>query len=587
MKTTDGPISRGDDAPTEEISTGDRDPFDRLAEEFAERCRRGEAPSIAEYEARFPDDAEKVRGLLGAVAMMEQLRRGSRQARDLPDRLGEYRVLRELGRGGMGVVYEAVQESLGRHVAVKAIHHVHLDPKRLGRFQREAQAVARLHHTNIVPIFGVGEHEGLPYYVMQSIRGEGLDALLDRWRGGGSAVAPGRWRLAAGVAIQAAEALHYAHEQGVLHRDIKPSNLLVDEQGTIWITDFGLAKLVGRDDLTASGDVIGTLRYIAPESLRGESDRRGDVYSLGLTLYELITLNSPFGELGPSELIRRVGEGHLPPPRRLVPVIPADLETIVLKSTAREPADRYPTASAMADDLRRFLEDRPIHARRSTPFERAWRWSRRNRAVAAMAAAVAGSLLLAAVVGWIGYARTAAALDRASGSLSEARAATRRSDENVALSLEAFGELFEKLAPNVSLTLPPLGLGRLGPGGGVGPGPPGEFGSGDRGPGMRSPGGRGPAGRNRPGDGPPDEFGPRGGPGGPGSGPPGGRGPGGDDGPPRRGVPAVDLPLLQTVLSFYDRFARQNRNATSGRLQGEAALAYGKSRRPPCQARPG
>ena len=160
-----------------------------MAEEFAERCRRGESPSIGEYEARFPEHAEKIRKLLPTVAMMEQFRpapTGKRaepsRPRPMPERLGEFRILRELGRGGMGVVYEAVQESLGRHVALKVIHHVHLDARRLQRFQREAQAVAQLHHTNIVPIFGVGEHEGLPYYAMQYIRGSGLDALLETWR---------------------------------------------------------------------------------------------------------------------------------------------------------------------------------------------------------------------------------------------------------------------------------------------------------------------------------------------------------------------------------------------------------------------
>ena len=286
--------------------------MDRAAEEFADRCRKGESPSIAEYEARFPGEAGRVRRLLEAVAMMEQLRRGSRQARSLPERLGEFRVLRELGRGGMGVVYEAVQESLGRHVAVKAMHHLHLDPKRLQRFRREARAVAQLHHTNIVPIFGVGEHDGLPYYV------------------------------------------------------------------------------------------------------RGQSDRRSDIFSLGLTLYELITLSTPHGELSPSELLRRVGEGSPTPPRRLVPTIPLDLETIVLKAIAPEPGHRYQSAAELAEDLGNFLEDRPIRARRATPIERALRWSRRNRAVAAWAAAAAASLLLAAVAGWVGFANVSRALERES-----------------------------------------------------------------------------------------------------------------------------------------------------------------------------
>src|SRR4051812_4261281 len=371
------------------------DSFDRLAEEFAELCRRGEAPSIAEYETRHPEHAERIRRLLPTVAMVEQLKRGARARREaeadrpLPERLGEFRVVRELGRGGMGVVYEAVQESLGRHVALKVVHHVHLDARRLQRFRREAQAVAQLHHTNIVPIFGVGEHEGLPYYAMQYIRGHGLDVFLQGWRDDRSSRHDDRARFVAGLGKQAAEALQYAHEQGILPRDIKPANLLVDEHGALWITDFGLAKLVGHEDLTASGDVVGTLRYLAPEALRGETGPRSDVYSLGLTLYELLTLTPPFGELSASELLRRVSEGQPTRPRKLTPDLPRDLETIVLKAIAREPGHRYPTAGALADDLRRYLEDRPIRARRAGPLERAWRGSRRNRATAALAAAAA------------------------------------------------------------------------------------------------------------------------------------------------------------------------------------------------------
>ncbi len=248
-----------------------RDSFEQLAEEFAVGCRNGESHSISEYEKRYPEHAEKIRKLLPTVALLEQLKRAAQrergddaQAQSLPERLGEFHVLRELGRGGMGVVYEAVQESLGRHVALKVVYHVHLNAKRLERFRREAQAVARLHHTNIVPIFGVGDHEGLPYYVMQYIKGTGLDDLVTTWRNEAARQDAARWRFVARVGVQAALALDYAHAQGVLHRDIKPSNLLIDEQQTIWITDFGLAKLTGEDDLTASGDIVGTLRYLAP-----------------------------------------------------------------------------------------------------------------------------------------------------------------------------------------------------------------------------------------------------------------------------------------------------------------------------------
>lgn len=551
------------------IEGWDCDSLDRLAEEFAARCRNGESPSIAEYEARYPDAAPRVRNLLEAVAMMEQLRRDSRRTHPLPERFGEFRIIRELGRGGMGVVYEAAQESLGRHVAVKAIHHVQMDAKRLQRFRLETQAIARLHHTNIVPIFGVGEHEGLPYYAMQYIQGSSLEVLLNTWREGKAPRSEKRWRMVAELGVQAAEALQYAHEQGVLHRDIKPANLLVDELRTVWITDFGLAKLVGGEDLTASGDVIGTLRYLAPEALHGKTDARSDVYSLGLTLYELLTLSVPFGDLSPSELLRQVRDGTLTLPRRLDPSIPRDLETIVLKAIAREPAHRYQTAGELASDLRHFLEDRPIHARRVTAIERAWRWSRRNRAIAALIATAAALLLVASALGWIGYVGATNALARETGLLKETEAANRRAEANVALSLEVFGDLFEKLAPTDQVASPPLGLlGRRRPRGPEGPG-------------------SGPGRGRRPMDEPfGGGFGRRGGG-------PGGFGPPPDDEPggPRRGAPGPpdevmgrfrprgsesDTSLLESVLTFYDRFARQNAQAKNPKLQGEAAWAYRK-----------
>ncbi len=352
-ETAPGPRKPEPDGGSEETDSGDfevRETVDRLAEEFAERCRRGENPSIREYEARHPEYADAIGRLLPTVAVMEGLKHATTRDRHdepapaIPERLGEFRVVRERGRGGMGIVYEAVQESLGRHVALKVVHRVSLDTRRLRRFRRETEAIAQLHHTNIVPIFGVGEQDGLPFYVMQLIRGRGLDALLKEWQAGGPPPAEGRWRFAARVGKQAAEALQYAHQQGILHRDVKPANLLIDEQQTVWITDFSLAKLAGQDDLTASGDVIGTLRYLAPEGLRGEASPRSDVYGLGLTLYELLTLSPPFGVLSPSELLRHVGEMQPTRPRQLDPSIPRDLETIVLKAIAKEPGHRYESA---------------------------------------------------------------------------------------------------------------------------------------------------------------------------------------------------------------------------------------------------
>ena len=183
--------------------------------------------------------------------------------------------------------------------------------------------------------------------------------------------------------------MSHAHGQGVLHRDIKPSNLLIDQQGTVWVVDFGLAKPDGGDDLSATRDVVGTIRYMAPERFDGRSDRRGDVYSLGVTLYELLTLRPAFAAADQARLVREVMESSPPPPRTIDRRVPRDLETIVLKAMAKEPSARYATAGALAEDLRRFLEDRTILARRSTAIERSWRWCRRNPAVAALLTSVA------------------------------------------------------------------------------------------------------------------------------------------------------------------------------------------------------
>jgi serine/threonine-protein kinase len=207
------------------------------------------------------------------------------------------------------------------------------------------------------------------------------------------------WLSVARIGIQVAEALDYAHAQGILHRDIKPSNLLLDTKGTIWVTDFGLAKASTEgDNLTHTGDIVGTLRYMAPERFNGVSDTRGDIYSLGLTLYEMVTERPAFEESDRGKLIKQVTGTSPPSPRKINSSIPRDLETIVLKATDREPARRYPTARALADDLKRFVDDKPIHARQASPAERLWRWCRRNPVVAGLSAAIL-TLLVALAVG--------------------------------------------------------------------------------------------------------------------------------------------------------------------------------------------
>ncbi len=305
---------------------------------------------------------------------------------------GEFRIVREIGRGGMGVVCEAFQGSLNRHVAIKFLPA----QGNLARFQREAKAAGRLHHTNIVPVFGVGEHEGRAYYVMQYIAGRGLDGVLHERTSQGKGFTS---REVAQAGVQVAEALAYAHSQGVIHRDVKPSNLLMDDKGTVWVADFGLAH----DDsdtmtLTETGDLLGTLRYLAPERLNGPGDSRLDIYGLGVSLYELACRRPAYAETDRAALIHRVMHQEPPPPRQIEPKIAPDLETIILKAMARDPNLRYATAGALAEDLRRFLEDRPILARRASVLERATRWARRNKSVASLLAA----LLLVFLAGFAG-----------------------------------------------------------------------------------------------------------------------------------------------------------------------------------------
>ena len=261
------------------------------------------------------------------------------------------------------------------------------------------------------------------------------------------------WRSVARLGIQVADALHYAHQQGTLHRDIKPANLLLDNRGMVWITDFGLAKLGDLEDLTHSGDMVGTLRYMAPEQFEGKADARSDIYNLGLTLYELLTLRAAFDQQDRHRLIRQMTQEEPPRPRKLNPAIPLDLETIVVKAMAGDPGHRYQTAGQLAADLRCFLEDRPIRARRITPAGRLWRWCRRNRAVAALAGTALTLLVAVAVVASVGYfitqrALTRADLDRrrAEDARTRARAERERAETNLRLATKAFEDIFDKVA---------------------------------------------------------------------------------------------------------------------------------------------
>jgi serine/threonine protein kinase len=468
----------------------ERDPLEVLAAEYMERLRQSQSPSAEEYAAKHPSLAEEIRELFPTIALTERLK--AKQARSSggraslgaaqPKRLGDFRLIREIGRGGMGVVFEAEQESLGRRVAVKVLpRQVLLDEKYLKRFEREARIAANLHHTNIVEVFGVGEQDGFHYYVMQYIQGFGLDALIPevakvvRGRAGSMPAAPaspgvgshpetdsavagarhllgeegwrtGRmgwvyWQSVARIGLQAADALHYAHGQGTLHRDIKPANLLLDALGTVWLADFGLAKAAQSEDVSVSNDLVGTLRYMAPEQFRGSTDHRADIYSLGLTLYELLVLRPAYEEADRSRLMQRITEGPPPAPGSFKREIPRDLETIIIKAISHDASQRYQSAEAMANDFRCFLEDRPIQARRAGPVERLGRWCRRNKALAGLTGTSIFLLLLVAATTSIGYVRTRKALQGME--LERAKA-----EANGNLAREALDRMFERLSPS-------------------------------------------------------------------------------------------------------------------------------------------
>jgi len=314
-----------------------------------------------------------------------------------------YEMLATLGRGGMGVVYQARQTKLGRVVALKMIlAGAHAGEADLARFRTEAEAIARLQHPNIVQIHEIGEHGGLPFFSLEFCAGGSLERKLN-----GTPLPP---KEAAALVETLARAMQAAHDKGVIHRDLKPANVLLAEDGTPKITDFGLAKKLDEAGQTASGAIMGTPSYMAPEQAgyKPDAQARGigplcDVYALGAILYECLTGRPPFKAATAMDTLMQVVSDEPVPPRRLQPKTPRDLETICLRCLCKEPGRRYASARALANDLNRFLNDQPIQARHVTAVERAWRWSRRNRVVAALAGAVGLSLLGLLVLGVWGY----------------------------------------------------------------------------------------------------------------------------------------------------------------------------------------
>ncbi|MBI3865392.1 MAG: protein kinase [Planctomycetia bacterium] len=380
-----------------------------VLDRYLAELQAGKAPDKAQLLAEHPDLARQLEDCLAGI---EFVHRTAKSPATAPTQLGDFRIIREVGRGGMGVVYEAEQQSLKRKVALKVLRFgVTADPEVMQRFQREAETVAHLHHTNIVPIHAVGCEQGVHYYAMQFIEGQSLAAVAQELQQneGAPPATLEKFHEISGWMLQAAEALAHAHQRGVIHRDIKPSNLILDPEGTVWLTDFGLAKRADEVTLTAAGILMGTPRYMSPEQAAAATqpiDHRTDIYSLGATLYELATGKPVFDSQTPQGVITQILNAEPVAPRVIQGKLPRDLETIILKCLAKEPARRYQQARDLADDLRAFLENRPIRARRANLAERLARWSRKHRrstAVSAVTAAASVLVIVGTYLGWSAY----------------------------------------------------------------------------------------------------------------------------------------------------------------------------------------
>ena len=472
-----------------------------ILEEYLAELECGGRPSPEDWIARHPDLEDVLRAYLRELDQLHQAGLPkSFPASENPaarvsgerGRLGDFQIIREVGRGGMGVVYEAQQLSLDRRVALKVLPFAAtLDARQLKRFKNEAQAAAQLHHNQIVPVYAVGCDRGVHYYAMQFIDGQSLAEIIQELRelsplhpseqrearsegarpasaagnsttsidstveAGTGIVSPSSsildprsstcFRAAAELIAQAAVALEHAHQLGVVHRDIKPANLLVDASGSLWITDFGLARGRVEQGLTRSEDLVGTLRYMSPEQAlakHGLVDHRTDIYSLGMTLYEVLTLEPAYAGSDRDDLLRQIAICAPRPPRRLRPSVPVALETIVLKAIAREPERRYASAQDLADDLQRFLENRPIRAVRPTPWERLTKWCGRHKPVL-MAASVLGML---AAVGLIACTILIwREKEAAKASAAEAEIQRQRAEANFSQALLGAWELLQPL----------------------------------------------------------------------------------------------------------------------------------------------
>ncbi len=446
---------------------GERERLAKILDEYLVGLERGEPIQPAELLARHPEMADKLRGYLSGLALFQQ-------AAAVPPAilpvlggasngtvLGDFRLLREIGRGGMGIVYEAEQMSLGRRVAVKLLPlSASINDKQIARFKHEAQAAAQIDHPHIVPVFAIGQENLIHYFAMQLIGGESLAELIAELRDESAAPTETLDHVlaVARMGMQAAAALDAAHEIGVVHRDIKPSNLLLDEKGKVWVTDFGVARCKSSDALTETGYVVGSMPYMSPEQALGKAelvDHRTDIYSLGITLYELATLRHPCEGAAHAETAVEYSRSQWQRPRAWNQSIPADFEVIVLKAMAEDRDERYATACELAEDLRRFIEGEPILARPPSLTTRVEKWARRHQRTVATSLATLALGLIGVVVSLVlisgERAKKDAAWQAARQSNSKAEINFRRAEakfRQTRLVLDDFAERVDKMLAN-------------------------------------------------------------------------------------------------------------------------------------------